>query len=75
MDYSLHRCVLECIVVWLPRWFAISEENGDEMYRKVNDVDKVQDTRMFPKSRHLPMPPLQSPQLLKKLVVWQEMTT
>ena len=34
MDYSLHRCVLECIVVWLRRWFAISEENGDEMYCK-----------------------------------------
>ena len=40
-----------------------------------DDVDKVQDTRIFPKSRHLPMPPLQSPQLLKKLVGWQEMST
>ena len=62
-------------------WFGCGD--GLQFQRKMvmkcivnDDVDKVQDTRIFPKSRHLPMPPYpQSPQLLKKLVGWQKMST
>ena len=40
-----------------------------------DDVQKVQHTRIFPKSKLLPISPPQGPQLLKKLVGWQEMAT
>ena len=61
-------------------WFGCGD--GLQFQRKMvmkcivnDDVQKVQHTRIFPKSKLLPISPPQGPQLLKKLVGWQEMAT